>query len=1069
MIVHLRARSYYSFLDGLCSPAQLAQAAAGQGMPALGLADHSGLTGAVEFYETCRAFGLRPLLGLEVGLRLPASFSSSFPLPAHSSLVLLAMDLAGWSSLCRLSSLLLCASAGGQERWLEFEQLTSDSQGLICLTGGRRGPLAPLLLQGGKQVAGALLSQLKNAFPGRLYAELQMHTPADATWVNDLTRLARGEGLPLVATHSIHYLSPNQAHLQRLVSAIRLNRALESVEEDEVALPEAHFLTEAEMHRRFARLPSNLAAQAVQNTIEIAERCRLELPVGQPHYPAVEASSGQTPIQLLRQKAQTGAHHLYPHEDNDGNEKLQSRLTHELDVIERLGYAPLFLIMEEILQFARQAGVPFSSRGSAASSLVAHCLGITSPDPLRLNLYFERFLNPARATPPDIDTDLCSRRRPEVIDFVYRRFGAERVATVCTIHRYRRRSALRETAKAHGLSAKEVKALTDHLPYRGWGPRAIANPSPPFAELAQRYPSPRHQAIFRDADALLGIPRHLSVHPGGLVISPGPLNELIPTMLAPKGLVITQFDLDSIERLGLVKIDLLGIRGLSVLGDLAEVILYQIRSGWSVAEAEQALHFDPVHFSTAKSPVDVLDAIPGEDQATSALVETGGTIGCFQIESPGMRATLKEIHARTEEDIMVALALYRPGPLTGGLKDAFVRRHRGLEPVQHLHPALEQLLGDTYGVILYQEQVLRIAHELAGLSLADADLLRRAMSHFDPGKQMKTLQEKFVTGAQQRSGVPEAVSERVWELMAAFAGYGFPKAHAASYARIAWQAAWCKAHFPAEFMAAVLANWGGYYGQRVYLTEARRLGLTLRPPHINYARRQFSAQHQSGVPILYMGLDQVRDLTNRTQARILRQRPFDSLNDFLARADPRPTEAENLVRIGALSGLGAIPELLAQLSGSRWRGGQLPLFALSDESAQHSAGDDWPLAEKMAAQEVILGVSLEAHPLELYAGEIAQAGALTTLEATARIGEQVRVAGMRQIWRRFSSPKGEVNYFMSLEDLEGMLDAVIYSSVHRRYRSEFSGPGPYILEGMVERDESSGEPVLKVHRLWRLG
>jgi DNA polymerase-3 subunit alpha len=1069
MFVQLRARSYYSFLDGLCSPAQLAQAARQQGMPALGLADHSGLTGAVEFYETCRAFGVRPLLGLEVGVRLPDPIASSLPEQSRSSLVLLAMDLASWSSLCRLSSLISCSPAGIQERCLDFERLLEDNHGLICLTGGTRGPLAQLLMQGKGQAAEDLTARLKKAFQDRLYAEIQMHTPKDLTWVKDLARLARQEGLPLVATHCIHYLTPAQAHVQRLVTAIRLNRPLESIEASEMALNDAYFLTETEMHNRFARLPSQLAAQALQNTLEVAERCRLELPVSQPHYPAIKAPSGQTPIQLLKEKAQAGARRLYPGQDEAENATIQSRLAHELEVIEGQGYASIFLIMEEILQFARRAGVPFSSRGSAASSLVAHCLGITSPDPLRLNLYFERFLNPSRSTPPDIDTDLCSRRREEVIDFVYRRFGADHVATVCTINRYRRRSALRETAKAYGLSAKEVKVLTDHLPYRGWGPHAAAKPAPPFAELAQRYPSPLYQSIFRDADALLGIPRHLSVHPGGLVISPGTLNELVPTMLAPKGLVITQLDLDSIERLGLVKIDLLGIRGLTVLGDMAQFIFKQVRLGQGNSQGIRDIQVKLEPFSTATTSVEVLDSIPSEDQATSALVEAGSTIGCFQIESPGMRATLREVRARSEDDLMVALALYRPGPLTGGLKDAFVRRHRGLEPVQHLHPSLQQLLGDTYGVILYQEQVLRIAHELAGLSLADADLLRRAMSHFDPGKQMQTLKEKFIAGAQEISAVPETVAERVWELMAAFAGYGFPKAHAASYARVAWQAAWCKAHFPAEFIAAVLANWGGYYGQRVYLNEARRLGLALRPPHINFARREFSVHYLEGSPVLFMGLDQVRDLTARTQTRILRQRPFDSLADFLARADPRPAEAENLVRIGALRGLGTIPDLLAQLSGSRWRGGQLPLFALYGEDRQLSPGDDWSLSEKMAAQEAILGVSVEAHPLELFAKQIVQAGALNTLDAASRTGQRVRVAGMRQMWRRFSGPTGDDIYFMSLEDLEGILDCVIYSSVYKRYRLEFSGPGPYILEGMVERDESNGEPALKVNKLWRLG
>jgi DNA polymerase III subunit alpha len=650
-----------------------------------------------------------------------------------------------------------------------------------------------------------------------------------------------------------------------------------------------------------------------------------------------------------------------------------------------------------------------------------------------------------------------------VIDYVYKRFGADRVATVCTINRFRRRSALRETAKAYGLHPAQVKELADSLPYRGWGAPS-AEGGPAYAELAERYPSRLHQAIFRDADSLLGIPRHLSVHPGGIVISSGPLTDLVPTMLAPKGVVITQFDLDSIERLGLIKIDLLGIRGLTVLGDVAQVISNQINLGPRVRQAACGLNA----FQQAASPVEVLESIPEDDAEVSDLVEIGGTLGCFQIESPGMRATLKEIHARNVDDIMAALALYRPGPLTGGLKDAFVRRHRGLEPPEQLHPSLTSLLDDTYGVILYQEQVLRIAHELAGLSLSDADLLRRAMSHFDPGKQMQTLKEKFIAGALEQSAVPESVSERVWELMAAFAGYGFPKAHAASYAQIAWRAAWCKVHFPAEFIASVLANWGGYYSQRVYLTEARRRGLALRPPHINFSKHEFSVQYHEQQPVLYMGLNQVRELTRRTMARILRQRPFVSLADFLARADPRPNEVENLVRVGGLSGLGSIPKLLDQLSGGSWRGGQLPLFNLKEDGVQDSLEEDWSLAEKLDAQEKILGASVEAHPLELYARQLDDSGALSTLEAAARVGQKVRVAGMRQIWRRYNSPKGAPFYYMSLEDLEGMLDTIIYSDVYRRYRSQLSGHGPYIMEGWLERNNTTGEPTLRVDRVWRV-
>jgi DNA polymerase III alpha subunit len=429
------------------------------------------------------------------------------------------------------------------------------------------------------------------------------------------------------------------------------------------------------------------------------------------------------------------------------------------------------------------------------------------------------------------------------------------------------------------------------------------------------------------------------MHPGGVIVAPGALTDLVPVMNSGgKGVVITQLDLDSVEALGLVKIDLLGIRGLTVVGDVAEFV--------QQSQSEQ--------YAT---PLSVLDSTPSTDEATSNRVEKGETIGCFQIESPGMRATLREIHARTEDDIMAALALYRPGPLTGGLKDAFVRRFKGEEPVRHLHPALAPLLDETFGVILYQEQVLRIANELAGFSLAEADLLRRAMSHFDPGKKMQELQRKFVSEVQGRSGIPIETGERIWEMMAAFAGYGFPKAHAASYARIGWRSAWCKQYFPAEFMAAVLANWGGYYSQRVYLSEARRLGLKVRPPHVNYSRHQFSVQRMidSAERALFMGLGQVKELTQRTIQRIIQHAPFTSLDDFLSRVDPRNLEAEHLAKIGALDGFGKIPAILKRLRTGGWQRDQMSLFAWSDTSEA-----DWTLQQKVDAQLEILGASLEA-------------------------------------------------------------------------------------------------------------
>jgi DNA polymerase-3 subunit alpha len=1073
MFIHLHTHSYYSFLEGLPSPEELALQAVQYHMPALALTDHLMLTGAVEFYQACNQAGIRPIIGLDLDIKPDTALLSSFPKTGpgisspggqvFGSLVLLAIDLDGWGNLCRLSSLLGRDKSLEGIRGLPLGRLAENTSGLICLSGGTRGWVTKLLRIGQQAYATRFLANLKNLFPHRLYVELQYQAPDDKGMNYQLVMLARKLKCPFVATGDVYYLRPEQSRLQRVLSAIRQNKPVKNLPKEVLAPLGSHFASPEEMQIRFEDYP-----EALEVTHEIASRCQLELPLDIPHYPEIDLPAGVTAIQMLRQEAESGAKRLYGQASrSDGTlpSPVSKRLNHELEVIDKCGYAPLFLIMEEIVRFTREKSIPISSRGSAASSLVAHCLGITSPDPIRLNLYFERFLNPARLTPPDIDTDLCSRRRDEVIRFVSHRYGSDRVAMVATVNRFRPRSALREVAKAHGLAPVEVKSLAERLPVRWWH---LAQPGSrsesPYAELSERFTSPLHQKIFRDAEALWGIPRHLSVHPGGVVITPGPLTDLVPITLAAKGVVITQFDLEAVEQLGLVKIDLLGIRGLTVLGDVADAI----RKADTKTPPIQSLEGISGSISSDSTTLQVLESIPGNDPVTADLVKTGRTIGCFQIESPGMRATLKEIRASSIDDLMIALALYRPGPLTGGLKEAFVRRHRGEEEVSQIHPALKPLLEDTQGVILYQEQVLQIAHDLAGLSLADADLLRRAMSHFDPGEQMKTLKEKFIRGARTHSDVPEEIGEAVWDLMAAFAGYGFPKAHAASYAQLSWRAAWCKAHFPAVFMAAVLANWGGYYRQSGYLMEARRMGLELAPPLVNYAKREFSVSSIDGKEVLVMGLDQVRELTRRTQKVILTKRPFYSLGDFLERVDPRSVEVENLVKVGALEGFGTIPLLLDQIRTGGWRARQLRLFSTEGDFAPE-AEKDWSLEEKVAAQQAILGVSVVAHPLEMVAERITNAGAISTTDAAASLGKQVRVAGMRQTWRRSRTTRGDYIYFMSLEDLDGMLDIVLFSDVHRRYRKVFSGPGPYVIEGVVEMNETGGEPFIRAEKAWRLG
>lgn len=992
MYIHLTTHSAYSLQEGLLLPNELAQAAHADGMPALGLTDHHLLTGAVEFVLACKRAEIQPVLGLEINF-------------AATHLSLLAENLAGWLNLCRLSSAL--ALSDFPEADCSLHLLAQYASGVIVLSDHIEQ-----------------LPELKEIFADNLYAALR-----DPQRAMSLATLAPRLGLRCVVAPPVYTLTPAQAQLQRTLAAIRLNQPRDGLPAAALAPAGSHFLGHAEVEGQFERFPGALAA-----TLEIAQRCRFDLPLGQSHPPEVPLPAGVSAAEYLRQKAEAGARRLY----GEITPEIRARLDHELTVIARTGFEPIFLIVEEILDYARHTDVPFSSRGSAASSLVAHCLGITSPDPLRLNLYFERFLNPARVTPPDIDTDLCSRGRDNVIRHVFETYGQERVAMVGIINRFRPRSALGDVAKAHGLQPAKVRELVNQLPYHFWAGREENDESelPPsaFADLRTAYPA--HTRIFDEAEALLKLPRHLSVHAGGLIVAPGPLTDFTPVMRSgSKGITITQLDLEAVEALGLVKIDLLGIRGLTVLGDVAGDVR-------TVGSAQTALS--------------VLEAVPANDPKTAARIESGQTVGCFQIESPGMRATLREIRARSEDDIMAALALYRPGPLMGGLKDAFVRRFKGDEPVRHIHPALAPLLGETFGVILYQEQVLRIAHELAGFSLAEADLLRRAMSHFDPGKRMQELRQKFVGEAAARGGIPAETGERIWEMMAAFAGYGFPKAHAASYAQVAWRSAWCKTYFPAQFMAAVLANWGGYYNQRVYINEARRLGLSVRPPQVNHAGRQFKVGQWQGKQALFMGLDQVKELTSRTIARILHERPFHSLDDFLTRANPRKQEAEDLTRIGALEGLGTIPGMLTRLQGGGWKPGQMSLFQWDE-----ATGEDWSLMQKVDAQQTLLGVSLDAHPLEL----VNTRGAISTLEAVALAGRRVTVAGIRQSSRRSRTAKGESMLFLTLEDLTGTLDVILFPDVYRRTKPLLTGYTPLLITGTIERDAAHEEPFLRAEQV----
>ncbi len=547
---YLHVHSHFSFLEGLNSPVELAQKAAELGIPALALTDTHNLTGAVEFANACQDAGIQPIHGIEVLVNAPAGLLE----PVPGSLVLLAENERGWQSLCEI------ASEVQPPEPLPFEFLASHSQGLVCLSGGKKGSLQRQIENGQRDEARAFIQELNSVFHGSLYLELQNTCADDLKTCLALASLANRLKIPLAASHPVYFIRPEDARLQKLVTAIRLNTNIEEVPEADKAPQQAYFPSPEELNLKFEAFPS-----ALDNTKEIAARCRGGPPIGINHFPVIETPDGKTAEESLRERAFEGALQRY----GAIKPEIESRLEHELGIINQLGYAPIFLIMQEMIAFARIQGIPTASRGSASSSLVAHCLGITTPDPLRHNLYFERFLNPARKTPPDIDTDLNSRRRDEVIHYAIQRYGPDRVAMVSTISRLRDRSALREVAKAYGLPQAKISELANALPWRWRGPQGDDDGKDPFELLHEQFKQPLQTKIINDAAALVDLPDHLSVHPGGVVITPVPMHEIIPTQPAPKGVPITQFDLEPIEQLGLVKFDLLGIRGLSVLGEVA--------------------------------------------------------------------------------------------------------------------------------------------------------------------------------------------------------------------------------------------------------------------------------------------------------------------------------------------------------------------------------------------------------------------------------------------------------------------------------------------------------------------
>ncbi|MBK6326489.1 MAG: DNA polymerase III subunit alpha [Chloroflexi bacterium] len=988
---HLHVHSHYSLLGGTASVAQLAGRAARDGLKTLALTDNHALYGAVAFDRACRAAGIQPIIGMTAVLpppdNAPALDSSDL-----GQIILLATGPEGYRSLCRLSSHIQGSPERQARPLLHWEELKANPAGLICLDGGQKGWLERFIRAGNLQAATHYAGRLGGIFEDKSFVGLEWQQAEDTAVLQEAIAIGARFGLRPVVAQPVYCLEPDDAPLLPLLSAIDANCAVAAIPFDPTRT--VHWLSPDEIAERFAAWPDALTA-----VHDIISQCQPCLPDGRPLWPTLNLPAGQTVEEALREQAQAGltarkpasasphpstrhTSRRTPHESPAPD--YESRLAHELAAINRHGFAPLFLVVADVVRYARETAVPVSTRGSVADSLVAYALGITTVDPVANGLLFERFLNPARTSLPDIDLDFCSRRRDEVLHYVRRAYGPDRVALVATISTMQPKSAVRETAKAFGFDETGIKKLAALVP-RGWHPDPRRREPIDLETILAELDDEKSKEVFRLAFRLVGQPHHLSIHPGGVIITPGPLTDTVPVQFAPKGFLTTQYDHHDVEAIGLPKLDLLGIRALTVLADAAEMI------------------------RTSRDGRFRLETIPLDDAATGDTLARGATIGVFQCESTGAQRTLRQLQARSVWDLAVANAFFKPGPATGGMAKAFVRRYRGEEQVSYLHPALEPILGPTQGVLLFQEQVLRVATEIAGLTWAQADRLRQGMSKFQ-AREMAALRLAFVHGCQrQPPGGPGFTPEQaatLWEQVAAFAGYGFNQGHATAYADVSYRSAYLKTHYPAEFLCARLADHGGFHHPAVYMAEARRLGIAVRPPHVNFSGRKFTltvgemgnerletaqspiAHRQS--PILWLGLGQVRDVRRESVKGIVRARPFTSLADLLARVPLQTKEIRHLIQCGALDGLGdSRAGMLAQAEEILRAGSALQMafdFARARPEPESAA-------QRLAWETHLLGLPISVHPLALAAGQIGRTLPIRRL-AESR-GQLVSIAGAR--------------------------------------------------------------------------
>jgi DNA polymerase III subunit alpha len=1048
--IHLRTHSAYSLSSGAIKIRELVQLCRAEAMPAVAITDSGNLFGALEFATACAEAGVQPIIGVEIALAPEAKSGAKTGNGAHAlrpgnghaaepdRIVLLVQSEVGYRNLMGLTSRAYLDGDSGGEPTLSLADLAGANTGLICLAGGAGGPVGHLVAEGQTEAAETMLRALKELFPGRLYIELQRHgLPEETRSEAGLIDLAYAHDLPLVATNNAHFPDREFYEAHDALMCIAQGRVV--TDDDRRHLTPQHFFrSAAEMRALFADLP-----EACDNTLVIARRVAFIPQPTRPILPAFPLPEGAQAIGeagALREAAQQGlaARIAAPGFAAPDPQPYRERLEFELNMIIETGFAGYFLIVADFIQWAKRAGIPVGpGRGSGAGSVVAWALTITDLDPLRFGLLFERFLNPERVSMPDFDIDFCQDRRDEVIRYVQQKYGRDRVAQIITFGKLQARAVLRDVGRVLGMPYGQVDRLCKLVPNNPAHPVTLAKAIAGEPQLQQLRDADESVArLMTIALKLEGLYRHASTHAAGVVIGDRPLAELVPLFRDPRSdMPATQFNMKWVELAGLVKFDFLGLKTLTVLARCLELL-----------EA-RGLTLD-------------LANLPLDDRATFDLLSRGDTVGVFQVESQGCRDMLRQLKPDRFEDIVAANALYRPGPMENIPR--YIAVKHGREEPDYLHPKIEGILRETYGVMIYQEQVMQIAQVLAGYTLGSADLLRRAMGKKIQAE-MDAQRQEFVDGATAR-GVAPARAELIFDQMAKFAGYGFNKSHAAAYALITYQTAWLKANHPVEFMAASMTlDLGNTDKLNHFRQELGRLDIALLPPDINRSDVTFAVEQdpKTAKPAIRYALAAVKGVGAQAMRDLVAERGkggrFKDLFDFAVRLDAKSfnrRQFENLVKAGAFESLNpnraqslAAAELLlrqASRAAEERQDGQHSLFALAtpgaglDQEAWANrpslpAVPDWPSAEKRQHEFDALGFFLSGHPLDPYGKSLERAGILSCGDLpaalAARSTTRFRIAGAVEDRKERTSARGNRFAFVKLSDTSGQFEITVFSDV----------------------------------------